>query len=216
MSTTTAPMGIGSLGSEIRFIRKFRWTLSAEFPSGNLQETFVKLASRPEVPVLCPLTGILHWKGPNTVMTTFYDYDTEKLKPLWDICIGVYKAGENMEVNSPEYEAAIKNMIGTLTLKMYDGCGTKLDEYVLKDAWPTSINFGDLDHSSCDETMIEITWKYRSCEYTQQGLPPWNTETVKPVTDEGIKYPEIYGFKTPEKHKFVFTDGEPPTEQASV
>jgi hypothetical protein len=48
--------------------------------------------------------------------------------------------------------------------------------------------------------------------------PPWNTENYYTwdfgdedfePTAEPIKYPKIYGFKTPEKHRFIFVDGEP-------
>lgn len=171
MSTTPTPMGIGSLGNVTFRNRKYRWTISAEFPSGTLPESFVKLASHPD----------LSDESQKVVVTTFYEYEDSKLKPLWDICSAIYKLAENNDIQSPEYAQLIKDLMGTVTLKMYDSCGIKLDEYILKDAWPWSINFGDLDHSSCDETTIEVTWKYGSCEFVPAELPSWNTN--QPPTD---------------------------------
>lgn len=34
------------------------------------------------------------------------------------------------------------------------------DYYILKDAWPSAINFGDLDFSSSDVTTIEMTLRF--------------------------------------------------------
>jgi hypothetical protein len=47
-----------------------------------------------------------------------------------------------------------------------------LEEWTLKNAWPTSINFGELDYSSSDTCEIGITWRYSDVIYKNM-CKPW-------------------------------------------
>jgi len=129
-------------------IRKFRWTLAADFPSGKVPEMFIKLSSRPSV----------ESDVPKQVTTIFYDCDNNNFKSICDIFAPLY------ELEPQEYSEKLQNFLGTVFLTMYSGVGEALEKYALYKAWPTSINFCELDHSNSSETDVEITWKYESCE----------------------------------------------------
>ena len=185
MSTITPrpTMGLGQLGSPDLVFRnrKSRYTISGEFPSGKIPEMFVKFPRRPAINESYEL------EQSGTFDTVHCDCgESEELKPLYNLCAAVYKftdgkADEITDVNSPEYLESIKELLGTAVVTMYDGCGVVLEKWTFGKVWPSSINFGDLDHSSSSETIVEITWRYGSCEH----------EITK------VTYPEIYGFKTP-------------------
>lgn len=165
-------MGIGRLGnSDLVFKRKFRWTLRWEgFCNGRkVPEHFVKLAARPSLTIEETEINFLNaktWipgKGTwETITVTYYDVNTQDNIDLYTWLAAVYdfaRPGQLNQGRRSDYAA-----IGTLTL--YDGCGASMEEWKLKDAWPQSINFGDLDYSNSEEVTIELTIRYSQVEYT--------------------------------------------------
>jgi hypothetical protein len=53
--------------------------------------------------------------------------------------------------------------LGTLT--MLDGGGVPLEKWSLYDCWPQSVNFGDLDYSSNEESTLELTLRYQFAKW---------------------------------------------------
>jgi hypothetical protein len=43
-----------------------------------------------------------------------------------------------------------------------------METWELKDVWPTSIDFGDLDYATSDECTIQLTLRYSDVKYTNQ------------------------------------------------
>lgn len=50
--------------------------------------------------------------------------------------------------------------IDTCYLELYDGCGETIEQWVFKNVWPNSIEFGDLDMSTADVITIDLTLRY--------------------------------------------------------
>ena len=152
---STPHMGLGLLGDpNITFVDKVRWALSAEFPPNSVPKMYVKVKSRPLYNTQTEeLTQDI-----KSIETTFYDYREDELKPLYNILAKMY---EPTEGNRPLTEEELKKLTGTVTLYLYNGIGQHLEEWVLTNAWPTQITFGDF----YDETTVEVTWQYGSAEY---------------------------------------------------
>lgn len=47
-----------------------------------------------------------------------------------------------------------------------------LEEWTLKQVWPVSINFGELDYSSSDCCEIQVTWRYKGAVYKSPNYTP--------------------------------------------
>jgi hypothetical protein len=45
-------------------------------------------------------------------------------------------------------------------LTLYDGCGEAIEEWVYENAWPQSVNFGDLDMGVSDLVVVDLTLRY--------------------------------------------------------
>lgn len=46
------------------------------------------------------------------------------------------------------------------TLKLFDGCGNIIESWTYENAWPQQIEWGDLDMSSNDICMVDLTLRY--------------------------------------------------------
>lgn len=184
-------MGIGLLGDpKIILKRKFRFLMEWTTPTNELVEKqYVKVASRPQLEigeVELHFLNAIQWipgKGKwNPLTVTYYDVADDKLKPLYDWIASIYDfnkaAGEGNSSGSgnlPQTEKA--GWAGTGTLEMLDGCGNVIEKWTFYEAWPQSINFGDLDYSSPDECNIEVTFRFNkaklekgnNCGITPQG-----------------------------------------------
>ena len=165
-------MGIGKLGgSKLIFKRKFRWTLKVTNICGSqsVPESFVKVAARPnlsieetEINFLNAKTWIPGKASWETITITYYDVAGSDNIALWTWLASVYDFTKPAEL---KMGASRSNYAGTVTLTLWDGCGTGLEEWVLNDAWPQAINFGELDYSSSEECTIEITLRYSNVKY---------------------------------------------------
>ena len=59
---------------------------------------------------------------------------------------------------------ALKDQFGVITISQMDSKGEALETWTLKDAFPTSIDFGSLDYGSDDFITITMTFEYTAFE----------------------------------------------------
>ena len=170
-------MGIGELGGpNVSLKRKFRWLFKVEALNNNsiiVPEHFVKMAARPNISIEETEINFLNaktWipgKGSwETITVTYYDVAVAGgggNTGLWTWLANVYDFTNSVTLkqNSIRQNYACKGVC-----QLYDGCGTPLEQWVLKDCWPQAVNFGELDYSSSEECTIEVTLRYSSVEYS--------------------------------------------------
>jgi len=197
----TEGMGLGKLGAagqvtDLRFKRKFRWTFqvndickgsSSSISSGtssSIGEHYVKLASRPnltidetEINFLNGKTWIPGKAAWETITVTYYDVSTNSntasTKALWRWLSTNYNFLDPACLSQGAVRA---DYAGTAVLKLYDGCGSTLETWILRDVWPQAVNFGDLDYATSDECNIELTLRYSDVSYQ----PGCGVELEKP------------------------------------
>lgn len=171
-------MGMGLLGSDnIIFKRKFRWTMNVLWQNYYIDEAFVKVAARPSLTIEeTPINFLnsrmyLPGKGEwDTMTVTYYDVGSSggdqglktSMEGLYSWLASVY------DFTNPVYLKQSSSAAGygaTVYLRLWDGCGTMMEEWFLKKVFPTNVNFGDLDYSSSDEVNIELTLRFSEVEY---------------------------------------------------
>lgn len=165
-------MGIGNLGfSNLVFKRKFRFTFELQdiCGQGTVPRHYVKVAARPQIDIeeteinflnaVTWIPGKAKWQ---TMTVTYIDVATADAAPLWNWLASVYNFNDpiNLQMGSQR-----RDYTATGVLKLYDGCGAELERWTMKDVWPTSINFGELDYASSDEVTIELTMRYSQVKY---------------------------------------------------
>lgn len=172
MANGGQPMGIGNLGFQnLIFKRKFRYTfeLSNICGSATVPEHYVKMASRPslaieetEINFLNAKTWIPGKASWNTITVTYIDVATLDSQPLYNWLASVYDFTDpyNLSMGATRAQYA-----ASASIKLYDGCGTALEEWVLTDVWPSEVNFGELDYASSEEATIELTLRYSNVSY---------------------------------------------------
>jgi hypothetical protein len=161
-------MGLGVLGgSDICFKRKFRWmfyitnvvgegvnmlppdkgarpSLSfKEIEAQHLNET-IYFAGKPD------------WKP---IQITLFDVNTNQnpifkwLKQQYDPCndAGTWKRPRADPENGWKRDAK---------LEMYDGCGNVLEKWIIRNAWPNNVEWGDLDMGESAYVTVELTLRY--------------------------------------------------------
>ena len=164
------PMGIGRLGdADLVFKRKFRWTLFISTPCGVVEESYVKLASRPNISIeeteinfLNAKTWIPGKASWETITVTYYDVGNAN-EDLWNWLASVYDFTDPINLKQGGNRASYA---GFAELVLFDGCGNRMEEWELDDVWPQAINFGELDYSSSEEVTVELTLRYSSVSYT--------------------------------------------------
>lgn len=172
-------MGIGELGgANIVHKRKFRWTFEVYKSNGTggqgelwVPQHFVKMAARPNISI--EETEIHHLNAKTyipgkgtweTITVTYYDIantGTDNIG-LWNWLAQVYDFTKPAQLKQ---NALRKGYAGIGVCTMYDGCGNALEIWTLGDAWPTAVNFGELDYSSSEECTIEVTLRYGNVAY---------------------------------------------------
>ena len=175
-------MGLGILSNpDIRFKRKNRYTMRLDnvCGSGTVDENFVKLAARPSLTIDETEINFLNaktWlpgKGTwDTISLTYFDIDTkgvnsaggDSMNNLWNWLATTYDFSSDQGTTTRQ-GARAASYSATATLTLYDGCGEALEQWKLLDAWPSAINFGDLDGSSSDECNIELTIRFSRVQY---------------------------------------------------
>lgn len=173
-------MGIGQLGgSGVLHKRKFRWTFEV-FKQGDngaqgaqlVPEHFVKTAARPNITIEETEINFLNaktyipGKGTwETLTVTYYDVAVQGgtgNEGLWTWLANVYDYTKPVSLKQNSIR---KGYAGVGSLKLYDGCGTALEQWTMGDMWPQSVNFGELDYASSEEVTIEVTLRYSNVAY---------------------------------------------------
>ena len=174
-------MGIGPLGGgDVIHKRKFRWTFEvykANATGGKagllVPQHFVKLASRPNISIEETEINFLHGKSYipgkgtwETITVTYYDVSRANggvaNEGLWNWLASVYDFTNPVTLN---HASTREGYSGIGDLSMYDGCGVVLEGWTLGDCWPQAVNFGELDYSSSEECLIEVTLRYGNVSY---------------------------------------------------
>ena len=174
-------MGLGPLGKDdIIFKRKFRWGLTIDTCANTIDEHLVKLASRPNLSIEETEINMKHAKtwipgkaSWETITVTYYDVVDQELQGLYAWLGAVYNflTPNGILGNSADKSlnltmgSKLRDYRGIATLRLYDGCGETVETWKLRDAWPQSVNFGDLDYSSSEEVTIEMTLRYSDVSY---------------------------------------------------
>lgn len=150
----TTNMGLGMLGQEIRFIRKFRWFMSGRFGSIEIPAMQIKLSGRPSIDA----------ENNHYITTTIF----EESKQLYEIAATHSLLNQKSEYKKTSNYWIKKNqskVFGEIDLMLYDGCGCLLETWKLNGVLLSDVNFGELDYTSSEENIVEFGWKYASCEY---------------------------------------------------
>lgn len=165
-------MGIGQLGfNNLIFKRKFRFTFELQDICGQktVPRHFVKVAAKPSLTIEDTEVNFLNartWvpgKGSwESITVSYLDVATVDAAPLYSWLASVYNFTDpvNLQQGSKRSDYA-----ATAVLKTWDGCGQLIDIWTMKDVWPTSVNFGDVDYGNSDISEIELTLRYSQAEY---------------------------------------------------
>ena len=166
-------MGIGGVGDQdTLFKRKFRFLFGIEFCIGKASRqvapTYVKSASRPKINIdpvelnflneTTYIPGKAKWGDINV---TYLDVAGAQSTGLFSWLASVYdftNECRNMGTKPKDYAG-----VGHLT--MLDGCGKPLETWILKNLWPTDVDFGDLGYADSEVSEISLTLKYSNVEY---------------------------------------------------
>ena len=161
------------------FKRKFRWTFSINgfCGSGAVSESFVKLASRPNLSIeeteINFLNGKMWIPGKGsweTITVTYYDVsgpdgDNTAIY-TWIATVYNFLDSTNLTQSSKRLDYG-----GRGTLRLYDGCGNAMETWTLRHMWPQAVNFGELDYSSSEECTVELTLRYSEVDYKNNCGP---------------------------------------------
>lgn len=163
--------------------RKFRWLfkikdVSAMSQSNGIQTLPPSKSARPslsfhEMNVKHLNEDVFYPSKPDwkPIQLTLYDLKTEGEHPVFQWIKKIYDPSPKSSFNvafpgsiptwSPatEYEFVLPDS-AICELELYDGCGNVIETWVYQNAWPQSINFGDLDMGSGDIITCDITLRY--------------------------------------------------------
>lgn len=175
-------MGLGQLGSgSVIFKRKFRWTMEIQYCVSGTAKTvaseFVKVGSRPQLDIEEQEINYLHGKmwipGKvtwQTMTVTYYDV-SGKVSGLAGgaTTLGIFGwIASVYDITDPTklyMGSRLSDYEGEGRIFLYDGCGNALEGWLLKNVWPQSVNFGELDMGSSEECTIELTLRYSNAQY---------------------------------------------------
>lgn len=149
--------------------RKFRWILEWLTPTGDLiiPKSFVRINSRPnllieEVPITygtanCWIPGKSSWES---ITATYFDTINDEGGALMTYWLTQQYQQYQREPNQP-----LKIDPACAVLGLYDGCGQLMETWELDGAIITGYSFGELDYSSYDEQLLEVTIRYTQVHY---------------------------------------------------
>lgn len=132
------------MSEEVKFPRKWRWTIEGDLPGGKLKKKFIRLNSGPlrDVNNLC-------------IDITIFDVVDWSQEDLLVLQSSVYKD------ELPE--------LGIFKLTLYDGTAIIMEEWELIDAYISIFEFNDYDESSSDEISILMKINYKKVNYKNLG-----------------------------------------------
>lgn len=99
------------------------------------------------------------WKPINL---TLYDLNFPH-HPIWRWIKQIYNVNEQSANFYPPCQVADNKGLTFLRIaevRMYDGCGTVIEQWVFEDAWPQNINFMTLDMADNQVTVCDLTLRY--------------------------------------------------------
>lgn len=185
---------MGVLGNQnVKFIRKFRWTLHITDEAGKIvvPPEFVKVSARPslsieetEVNYLSSKSWISGKSNWNEMSVTYYETQFGANSPMWTLLQEHFDSKGNFVKPINKYNYG---------LIMYDGCGTPVEQWVLKGAWPSSIQWGELDHSSSEMTTLELTLRYSEVVYGDGWKMPEDWVIHNPISSGMATLEEFLG-----------------------
>jgi len=169
-------VGIGDPGVHIK--RKHLWTLTAESNSTKcpfrIDPYFVKVAARPNIDFEETELNFLNGRTWIPGKPTFQETSITIMDVSGNLTgsngsQGIYQWLTNIyNFTSPtkQYMNSVRReYTATVTLNLYDSCGTIIETWRLLDAWIKSANFGDVDTSSSDTLDIEMTLRYSQISF---------------------------------------------------
>jgi hypothetical protein len=129
----------------------------------------VKVAARPnleieetEINFLNAKTWIPGKASWQTMSVTYLDVATADAAPLYTWLASVYNFTNPITLSQGSRRS---DYTATAILRMFDGCGQLIDTWIMKDVWPTGIDFGDVDYASSDICEIALTLRYSNVQY---------------------------------------------------
>ena len=155
-------MNIGQIGALSTVLkRKFRWTFQVD---DAIDSWYVRMAGRPNLTFeeleLNFLNEKVYISGKPTWETiTVTMIDVKENDPLHQWFLDVYDYNKGLD-GTAEMGDPAEEYKKTGTLTMFDGHGATLEKWTLRQMWPQSINWGDLDYSSSETQDIEVTMRY--------------------------------------------------------
>lgn len=169
---------MGALGSptNIVFKNKYRWLAFVVDSTGTITVSphVVKLSSRPSLSIeetflnsstsFIPgkfISGKSAWEE---VTLTYFDINTEDSTELFGYLAQVYDYSDALEISKTTLTVP-SVLKSDFVLELFNGYGVSTERWILKDAWPTSINFGELDYSSSEVATIELKLRYSEVKY---------------------------------------------------
>jgi len=173
-------MGIGLLGDPSTvFKRKFRWMFRIDSVTGSPTDSSKNngIYVLPPSASARPKLGFKEAEAQHLSETIFYPvkpdwkpinlklYDishplikenpvTKWLKTIYDAQQGQWVASSDLITNG------FDGLKRDATVELYDGCGCVLETWVYENAYPMEIDFSQLEMSSNDIVMIDITLRY--------------------------------------------------------
>lgn len=173
-----AKMGLGNMDM-LTFKRKFRWGISIDRITSTDMGTIAPNATSGYAKLLPPekfgrpKISIKDFSVQHLSETVSYP-DKVEWQPINLTLYDVHTNGNNIVYNwLSEFYNAERNstkptsltigegkFIKTVNIFMYGGNGCILEEWILENAFPQEISWGDLDYSSSAYCTIDITLKY--------------------------------------------------------
>lgn len=169
-------MAMGNLANQdVVFKRRFRWMLTISGVAGDGMTVLPPLrGARPdlefkdiEVPHLIEdvyLPGKPVWKPINLVL---YDVCIKgKKHPIWEWILMIYDPAKGYygpildSANSTSMWSGGQSFKGDANLELYSGCGDVVEKWVFQNAYPSQVNFGELDMSNSEVITCDVTLKY--------------------------------------------------------
>jgi hypothetical protein len=179
------PMGLKLASTpNVLFKRKFRWVLEIQNVSGDRIGTLPpQKSARPNINFKTIEAQHLNesifyptkpeWKPINlTLYDIIGDASSdcpqrvhpvfEWLKQIYDPGVSDYSGQTGGTTVSPVgwYSDVVRQYKRSAILSMLNGCGDVLEEWVFENAWPESVEFGDLDYANSEVVTADISLRY--------------------------------------------------------
>lgn len=162
-------MGIGALGaSNTSLKRRNRYLFSLDTCAGYVSPAFVKMAARPDITVeeieLNFLNEQMYIPGKGkyeTITVQYHDVAGDQNSELLSWLATVYDF-----TNECRFQATKPGTWGAKAyIAMLSGSGKVQETWTLRNVFPTSVKFGELDSSSNEIATVEMTLRYSQVSY---------------------------------------------------